>query len=211
MSFTNLRFKKSLAGLIAGAAMMIPTTGAFANTTSQSYTVKSGDTLSKIAKSFDTTISDLAKNNDISNVNLIYANQKLTIDSTSSASTNTSAASTTASTASSTSSTASTTASSASTTQTTSTAASTSTTSDSANNSYAARRRQIESGNNYNTFTGNGYLGAYQFSASTWAAGVAAVGGSTSDFSAAHQDAVATWYANERYGGWQNVPTTGGW
>ncbi|WP_143797683.1 transglycosylase family protein, partial [Oenococcus oeni] len=77
--------------------------------------------------------------------------------------------------------------------------------------SSALLRREIESGNNYSTFTGNGYLGAYQFSASTWAAGVAAVGGSTSDFSAAHQDAVANWYANSRYGGWQNVPTTGGW
>lgn len=43
------------------------------------YTVKSGDTLSGIAAKYGTTVSDIAKKNNISNVNLIYAGQKLKI------------------------------------------------------------------------------------------------------------------------------------
>ncbi|OIL85598.1 LysM peptidoglycan-binding domain-containing protein, partial [Oenococcus oeni] len=150
------------------------------------YTVKSGDTLSKIAKNFNTSVDSLAQENKISNVNLIYTGDQLTVDGTEATQTSTSSQSSQA-------------------------AVETTTPATTSGGSSALLRREIESGNNYSTFTGNGYLGAYQFSASTWAAGVAAVGGSTSDFSAAHQDAVANWYANSRYGGWQNVPTTGGW
>ena len=43
------------------------------------YTVKKGDTLSKIAKIYGTTVSELAKINQISNPNLIYPGQKLRI------------------------------------------------------------------------------------------------------------------------------------
>lgn len=43
------------------------------------YTVKAGDTLSKIAAANNTTVSALAKLNDISNVDLIYVGQKLII------------------------------------------------------------------------------------------------------------------------------------
>ena len=43
------------------------------------YTVKRGDTLSAIAKKYNTTVSNLAKLNKIKNVNLIYVGQKLTI------------------------------------------------------------------------------------------------------------------------------------
>ncbi|MDC0710065.1 LysM peptidoglycan-binding domain-containing protein [Stigmatella sp. ncwal1] len=45
----------------------------------QSYTVRSGDTLSGIAQKFGTTTSALAKANNISNPNLIRVGQKLTI------------------------------------------------------------------------------------------------------------------------------------
>ncbi len=45
------------------------------------YTVRSGDTLSGIAQRFDTTVQRLALLNDIQNVNLIYANQRLVIPS----------------------------------------------------------------------------------------------------------------------------------
>ena len=43
------------------------------------YTVKSGDTLSSIAKKYNTTYQKIANDNNISNPNLIYTNQKLII------------------------------------------------------------------------------------------------------------------------------------
>lgn len=43
------------------------------------YIVKSGDNLTKIAKQFNTTVSKIAKDNNIANPNLIYVNQKLII------------------------------------------------------------------------------------------------------------------------------------
>ena len=43
------------------------------------YIVKSGDTLSKIAKKYGTTYQKIAKDNNISNPNLIYPGQKLVI------------------------------------------------------------------------------------------------------------------------------------
>lgn len=43
------------------------------------YTVKKGDTLSKIAREYGTTYQDIAKENGISNPDLIYAGQTLTI------------------------------------------------------------------------------------------------------------------------------------
>jgi LysM repeat protein len=43
------------------------------------YIVKSGDTLSAIAKKYNTTYQKIAKDNNISNPNLIYLNQKLVI------------------------------------------------------------------------------------------------------------------------------------
>ena len=43
------------------------------------YIVKSGDTLSAIAQKYNTTYQKIAKDNNISNSNLIYPNQKLVI------------------------------------------------------------------------------------------------------------------------------------
>lgn len=43
------------------------------------YIVKSGDTLSAIAQKYNTTYKKIAKDNNISNPNLIYPNQKLVI------------------------------------------------------------------------------------------------------------------------------------
>lgn len=43
------------------------------------YTVKSGDTLSAIAKKYGTTVNQLVKLNNIKNPNLIYPNQKLRV------------------------------------------------------------------------------------------------------------------------------------
>ena len=43
------------------------------------YIVKKGDCLCNIAKKFNTTVEKIAKDNNITNVNLIYVNQKLII------------------------------------------------------------------------------------------------------------------------------------
>ena len=43
------------------------------------YTIKRGDTLSKIARQFDTTVEELVVKNDIINQNLIYAGDRLRI------------------------------------------------------------------------------------------------------------------------------------
>ena len=43
------------------------------------YTVKAGDTLSKIAKEHDTTVEQLKKLNNIKDVNKIYAGSKLRV------------------------------------------------------------------------------------------------------------------------------------
>lgn len=77
-------------------------------------------------------------------------------------------------------------------------------------------RKQIESGGDYSTNTGNGYLGAYQFSeryVQGWAKEAGIEWRGVEDFlnSKEKQDALADWYANARYGGWHNVPTSGGW
>lgn len=48
-------------------------------TTEQTYTVKSGDTLSEIAQKYETTYQALAEKNNISNPNLIYVGQILKI------------------------------------------------------------------------------------------------------------------------------------
>ena len=48
--------------------------------TYQVYTVKKGDTLCVIARKYKTTISALAKLNDLKNPSLIFAGQKIKIE-----------------------------------------------------------------------------------------------------------------------------------
>ena len=48
-------------------------------TTQKVYTVKKGDTLSQIAKQYNTTVSKLARDNNIKNVNKIYVGQNIII------------------------------------------------------------------------------------------------------------------------------------
>ena len=55
------------------------------------YTVKKGDTLSAIAKKHGTTVSDIAKANNIKDVNKIYTGQTLKIGNSSTSSTSTAA------------------------------------------------------------------------------------------------------------------------
>lgn len=49
------------------------------STTAEYYTVQSGDTLSKIANNYGTTVSQLVSWNNIKNANLIYAGQKIRV------------------------------------------------------------------------------------------------------------------------------------
>ncbi|MCV3295573.1 LysM peptidoglycan-binding domain-containing protein [Oenococcus kitaharae] len=200
----NLKAKLTTIILTSAAALSFSVISANADTI---YTIKSGDTLSKIAKEFNTSVSTIAQTNKIANINLIYTGSRLSIGAAGAAApaANQAPAAPAAKTA------APAPRYQAPVQQTYVPAAPVRSYQPAVTGSNALRRRQVESGNNYNTFTGNGYLGAYQFARGTWAAGVAAVGGSVSDFSPAHQDAVANWYASNRYGGWQNVPTTGGW
>ena len=67
--------------IYVGQYLVIPTTSSaeVPETTPQTYTVKSGDTLSGIANIFGTTYQKIAELNGISNPNLIYPGQVLKI------------------------------------------------------------------------------------------------------------------------------------
>lgn len=68
-------FVKRVIGLSLLSGMFIPVLAS-----AESYTVKSGDTLSAIAKEKNTTVDEIAKKNKISNVNLITVGQVLEIE-----------------------------------------------------------------------------------------------------------------------------------
>lgn len=70
-------------------------------TATGTYTVKSGDTLSKIASQLGTTVANIQSLNNLSNVNVLYVNQTLKVSGTASTAT-TSTSTTTTSTATST-------------------------------------------------------------------------------------------------------------
>ena len=74
---TNKKMKVGLMSLAATALFFLPT---LAN--ADSYTVKSGDTLSAIAASNNTTIDQIAQKNKISNIHLISVGQVLELDDT---------------------------------------------------------------------------------------------------------------------------------
>ena len=69
------KFVKRVIGLSLLSGMFIPVLAS-----AESYTVKSGDTLSAIAKEKNTTVDAIAKKNKISNVNLITVGQVLEIE-----------------------------------------------------------------------------------------------------------------------------------
>ena len=68
-------FVKRVIGLSLLSGMFIPVLAS-----AESYTVKSGDTLSAIAKEKNTTVNAIAQKNKISNVNLITVGQVLEIE-----------------------------------------------------------------------------------------------------------------------------------
>ena len=71
----NKTVKTSFAGLATAASLILPIAAH-----AESYTVKSGDTLSEIASAHGTTVKKLAKINKIKDVHLIYTDQVLELD-----------------------------------------------------------------------------------------------------------------------------------
>lgn len=193
-------FKKLLVTLGAFGGLALAGTVASADTV---YTVQSGDTLSEISQKFNTTVETLAQKNNINNVNVISVGQQLDIPDENVQATPTQNVVTQPVQQTQVQQPQQATTQVVQQTQTTQVASS-------GDNSNKALRRQIESGGNYNTSTGNGYVGAYQFAPSTIASIEKATGMKWS-MDPSTQDAFADYYANQRYGGWQNVPTTGGW
>lgn len=155
------------------------------------YTVTTGDTLSSISNKFagnNDLVDLIAKNNSISNINLIYVGEQLTIDADTTASTTTQAAAPVAQTT-----------TPVATTQTvtpvqaaTVTPAATTTTATAATTSSSKEWiAQKESGGSY-TATNGQLIGRYQLSASYL----------NGDYSAANQEKVADQYVTSRYGSW---------
>jgi spore germination protein YaaH len=173
--------KLGVASAAFAAALIAP---AVAN--ADSYTVQSGDTLSEIASTYNTTVEQLAALNSISNVDFITVGQILELDSTTASTT-----STTGNTAS-----AATTDDSASTTSTAAASTDTTTTSYSSNlsSSDAAAKETIaqrESSGSYTAQNGQ-YYGRYQLTLSYL----------NGDLSAENQERVADSYVASRYGSW---------
>lgn len=71
--------KKRILSTALAVGVLLPTTGAFADT---QYTVKSGDTMWKVASKYQVGTQELINaNSSIKNPNMIYVGQKLTIPS----------------------------------------------------------------------------------------------------------------------------------
>ena len=151
-----------------------------------SYTVKSGDTLSAIAKEKNTTVDEIAKKNKISNVNLITVGQVLEIEDEKATTNTTEQAAT----------------SKANTTQATTTVSA----SDGLSAEDAAAKEWIaqkESSGSYTAQNGQ-YYGRYQLSLSYL----------NGDLSEANQEKVANQYVVNRYGSWsaaKNFWLANGW
>lgn len=171
--------KLGVASAAFAAALIAP---AVAN--ADSYTVKSGDTLSEIASTCNTTVEQLASLNSISNVDFITVGQILELDSTASTTETTTSAATTDDSSSATS-----TAASTDTTTTTSTTyPSNLSSADAAAKETIAQR---ESSGSYTAQNGQ-YYGRYQLTISYL----------NGDLSAENQERVADAYVASRYGSW---------
>ena len=174
-------FVKRVIGLSLLSGMFIPVLAS-----AESYTVKSGDTLSAIAKEKNTTVDAIAQKNKISNVNLITVGQVLEIEDEKAA-TNTAEQATT---------------SKVDTTQATTTG--------SASNGLSAEDAaakewiaQKESSGSYTAQNGQ-YYGRYQLTI-TYLNG---------DLSPENQEKVANQYVVNRYGSWsaaKNFWLANGW
>lgn len=168
--------KLGVASAAFAAALIAP---AVAN--ADSYTVKSGDTLSEIASTYNTTVEQLSSLNGISNVDFITVGQILELDSTASTTETTTSAATTDDSSSATSA--------AKSTDTTTTSYSSNlSSSDAAAKETIAQR---ESSGSYTAQNGQ-YYGRYQLTISYL----------NGDLSAENQERVADAYVASRYGSW---------
>lgn len=170
--------KLGLAGVAAAAALIAP---AVAN--ADSYTVKSGDTLSKIAVTYNTTVEKLASTNQIANVDFITVGQILELDSEATA-----PAATTTETAAVEAAPAPATVAAAPAETTTTSYSSNLGTSDAQAKEIIAQR---ESSGSYTAQNGQ-YYGRYQLTMSYL----------NGDLSAENQERVADSYVSGRYGSW---------
>ena len=174
-------FLKRVIGLSLLSVMFIPVLAS-----AESYTVKSGDTLSAIAKEKNTTVDAIARKNKISNVNLITVGQVLEIEDEKATTNTTEQAAT----------------SKANTTQATTTVSA----SDGLSAEDAAAKEWIaqkESSGSYTAQNGQ-YYGRYQLSLSYL----------NGDLSEANQEKVANQYVVNRYGSWsaaKNFWLANGW
>ena len=82
MSLTTKKIKTTIAGVAALLAFFAPSLASAQE--SVTYTVKSGDTLSEIAEKYNTTVEKLAAKNNIKDIHLIYVDQVLVIEGTTS-------------------------------------------------------------------------------------------------------------------------------
>ena len=172
---------KRMIGLSLLAGLFLPIVA-----NADSYTVKSGDTLSAIAKEKNTTVDAIAKKNKISNVNLISVGQVLEIEDANTTQKTTEQATT----------------SKTDTTQVTTTVSA----SDGLSAEDAAAKEWIaqkESSSSYTAQNGQ-YYGRYQLTI-TYLNG---------DLSPANQEKVANQYVVNRYGSWsaaKNFWLANGW
>jgi len=172
---------KHIIGLSLLAGLFLPIVA-----NADSYTVKSGDTLSAIAKEKNTTVDAIAKKNKISNVNLISVGQVLEIEDAKTTQKTTEQATT----------------SKTDTTQATTTVSA----SDGLSAKDAAAKEWIaqkESSGSYTAQNGQ-YYGRYQLTL-TYLNG---------DLSPANQEKVANQYVVNRYGSWsaaKNFWLANGW
>ncbi|AYM02041.1 LysM peptidoglycan-binding domain-containing protein [Levilactobacillus yiduensis] len=200
-----MNIKKAFITTLGTAAIL--GAGIFAGTTSANadvrVTVKSGDTVAKIANQYNSSVSAIEKANSLKNVNLIYVGESLEIpNATSASTTTTTSAATTPSQSTTTTNTTNnaktnyshtysnqaSTSASTGTTSSASTASTSTTGSDSSAKAWIANK---ESGGSYTATNGN-YYGKYQLSKSYL----------NGDYSAANQEKVANAYVTSRYGSW---------
>lgn len=196
---------------MAGALLGATTANADTKIDDTHVRVEAGDTVSGIANKYGTDVSTIASASNLSDANKIFVGDILVLTpEAQQPTTNTVQAPVVSQAQPASQATVNTQPVQQSTTPVQAPVAQPTTNSSLTGNSMAALRRSIESGGNYNTNTGNGYIGAYQFAPQT-IAGIESATGMKWSMDPATQDAFANYYANSRYGGWQNTPKTGGW